>query len=150
MVKLGRPRKFEDPTVASIKGEKAVIEAARAKAEADGSNLNEITNDFWAAYAVPDSPHDKLRAEVEEQRRLVHSEEIKLAALELRLSQKTQDIPESYISYWVRKRRKMNQDERLQFLETSAKKLKISRDELGKRLDKLADELVKELGRKAG
>lgn len=139
---MPRPRKFEDPLVIAVKGERSLIEKARKRAGDDGITLNEVINAFIAGYAAPNSPFGKLKAEVKEQHEVVTREQTKLAALELRLKQKIGEIPEEYIRYWAKKRGEWNQAQRLQFLDTSAKKLKLKREELGERLDKLVDELA--------
>lgn len=141
MLFLGRPRKFDDPGIFTLKAERALINGARERTGADGKTLNEVINDFLNAYVTPNSPFEKLKAEVKEQRETVAREQTRLMALELRLKQKVGEIPDQYIRYWTKKRGELNQTQRLQFLETAAKKLKLKRDELGTRLDKLADEL---------
>lgn len=141
MLFLGRPRKFDDPGIFTLKAERTLINGARERAGADGKTLNEVINDFLNAFVIPNSPFEKLKAEIREQHEIVEHERIKLTALELRLKQKVGEIPDQYIQYWTKKRGKWNAAQRLHFLETSAKKLKISRDELSSRLDKLADEL---------
>ena len=139
---LPRPRKFETPAVLPVKSESSMIDRARDRARADGTTLNRVINEFLASYATPNSPFEKLKVEVYEQRKIVAREQTKLAALELRLKQKTLEIPEDYIRYWAKKRKEWNAAQRLQFLDTSAKKLNLKREELGQRLDKLADEIT--------
>lgn len=141
VVFLPRPRKFETPAVLTVKGESSIIDRAQNRARADGTTLNEVINEFLASYAPHNSPYEKLKAEVQAQREAVAKEQTKLMALELRLKQKTLEIPDNYIRYWASKRGEWNQAQRIQFLDTSAKKLKLKREELGERLDKLADEL---------
>ena len=138
---LPRPRKFEAPAVLPVKTESSIIDRARDRAKMDGTTLNQVINEFLINYATPNSPFEKLKVEVYEQRRVLAREQTKLTALELRLKQKTLEIPEEYIRYWARKRGEWNQAQRLQFLDDSAKKLKLKREELGQRLDRLADEL---------
>lgn len=140
---MPRPRKFEAPAVLPVKTEYSIIDRARDRARMDGTTLNQVINEFLTSYAIPNSPFEKLKVEVYEQRKVVAREQTKLAALELRLKQKTLEIPEEYIRFWAKKRGEYNAAQRLQFLDDSAKKLKIKREELGKRLDKLADELAR-------
>ncbi len=138
---MPRPRKFETPAVLTVKGESSIIDRARNLADVDGTTLNKVINEFLTSYASQNSPYEKLKAEVRAQQDVVMKAKTKLTALELRLRQKTLEIPDQYICYWAKKRKEWNQAQRLQFLETSAKKLKLKRDELGIRLDKLADEM---------
>jgi hypothetical protein len=137
---VGRLKKYDKLAIYSFRGEDPVIKAALEKATQDGVTLPDVINNFLKTYVIPNTAYAQLQRDVAEQHQVVERERIKLAALEMRLKQKTGDIPEEFIAYYKKNLTRWNEAQRIQFISASAKKLKLDEEWLRSKLEKLAGE----------
>jgi len=134
---VGRPKKYDKLAFYSFRGEDPIIKAAMEKAVQDGVTLPDVLNDFLKTYVVPNTAYTQLQREVAQQHQVVERERIKLAALELRLKQKIGDLPEEFIAYYKKNLERWNEAQRIQFISTTAEKLKLDEEWLRSKLEKL-------------